>query len=71
MSLVHRLGVVVHHFLELARHRLLEAVLHILLEGSLIALEGQHIVPSLIHDLLGYLPLASHGIDGHDAAGYG
>jgi hypothetical protein len=44
-----------------------EAMLDLLVQRLLIALEPQHIVTALVENLLGDLPLAAHGINGHHA----
>ena len=38
------------------------------MELSLILLHRQHVIGPAVHDLLGNLPLATHGVNGHDAA---
>ena len=48
--------------------RPLEKIPDIIIELTLVFLNCQHIVGPGLHDLLRYLPLTSHGVDGHDAS---
>ena len=68
MSLVHGLGVVVGHPVKAQRLRPLEQVSDALVELTLVLLHRQDVIGPAVCDLLGNLPLAAHGVNGHDAA---
>ena len=60
-------GVVMGDSLEAVLFRHLEKLPEVILQPTLVVLYLQHIVSPAFHNLLRYLPLTPHGIDGHDA----
>ena len=67
MSLVHGLGVVVRHPVKAQCLGPCEQVSDALVELTLVLLHRQHVIGPASCDLLGNLPLAAHGVNGHDA----
>ncbi len=71
VPLLHRLRLIVPDSGEVVGLGRGNTQLHILVQGALVALERQHIVATLVEDLLGDLPLAAHGINRHQAPSEG
>ena len=67
MSLVHGLGVIVRHPVKAQCLGPCEQVSDALVELTLVLLHRQHVIGPVVCDLLGNLPLAAHGVNGHDA----
>ena len=68
VSLVHGPCIIVRHPVKTPGLGSLEQVSDALMQPALVLLHRQHVVGPARYDLLGDLPLAAHGVDGHDAA---
>ena len=66
VSFVHGLGVVIGRPVKVRCCGLLEQVSDALVELTLILFHRQHVIGPAVHNLLGNLPLTSHGVNGDD-----